>query len=631
MRRVLPPAVLLASTLAFAQADAGVEAVSEERPVAEEKPALDTETLKRDFEARLDAARREVKELREEMRAQLANQQAAQGWQEDWVDEKRKLELVEFDGYFRVRPDLFNKFDMGRGLDPSGYSMFPRSASSANDRTQVGVNMRFRFEPTINVSEEVRIRAQIDALDNLIWGSTPDYAYSRNAANGYWYDRNQFSLFSMSQTTQRSGVNSVQDSIAVKRVWGEVATPIGILRAGRMGTHWGLGMLYNDGNGIDNDWGDTVDRVSFTVEPLQGFYITPMIDMDVVGLISPRTQEGGQPFDLTQQDNVTSFILAVQRRDTEQERRAKLATGQVVFNYGLHFTYRYQRFDAADTLSQPWDAQGAEGVGVGQVTYPTVMRSADLVIPDLWAKVEMKEFRIEAEFAAILGAMQGRQLFAGGDGVNHTLEIYQFGAVLQGEGRFFNGDLEVGGEVGFASGDKAPGFGNYQRRNGGGRDYTVLGDTDGPQYRCDATGCADPNINNFRFNRDYRVDMILYREILGGVTDSLYFKVKGQYRITQGLEIFASGLYARTLFPQSAPGSLYTESNESLGVELNAGIRYETEDGFFGQLQYGVLFPLEGFMRKTDPYIPGQDTQLGGTRIQLDSPQALRAVFGIKF
>ena len=254
MQRVLLAALALSSNFVLAQADAGTSAA----PVA----TTGDGDLRKDFEAKLDAARREVKELREEMRAQLATQSVAQGWQEDWVDEKRKLELVTFDGYLRVRPELFYKFDMGRDVDTAGYSLFPRSPNSLAERTQAGVNMRFRFEPTINVSEEVRVRAQIDALDNLVWGSTPDYAFSRNAGNGYYPDRNEFSIFSASQTTQRSGINSLQDSIAVKRVWGEVSTPVGILRFGRMGSHWGLGMLHNDGNSIDNDWGDTVDRVS---------------------------------------------------------------------------------------------------------------------------------------------------------------------------------------------------------------------------------------------------------------------------------------------------------------------------------------------------------------------------------
>jgi uncharacterized protein (TIGR04551 family) len=122
--------------------------------------------------------------------------------------------------------------------------------------------------------------------------------------------------------------------------------------------------------------------------------------------------------------------------------------------------------------------------------------------------------------------------------------------------------------------------------------------------------------------------MILYREILGGVTDSLYFKPKARYRITQGFEAYAALIYSRSIFAESAPGALYTDSGNSLGVEINGGVRYETEDGFFGQLQYGILFPLEGFMKK-DGINTG--AQVGGSQIARDNAQALRAVVGIRF
>ncbi|MFZ5442993.1 MAG: TIGR04551 family protein [Myxococcota bacterium] len=627
MRRVLLAAIALSPTFVFAQADAGTPA-----PVSAPATTSTSESeLRKEFEAKLEAARREVKELREEMRAQLATQSVAQGWQEDWVDEKRKLELVEFDGYLRVRPDLFYKFDIWKTpsyrTDPAGYTLFPRSQSSNAERTQAGVNMRFRFEPTINVSEEVRVRTQIDALDNLVWGSTPDYAFSRNQGNGYWFDRNEFSIFSASQETQRSGINSLQDSIAVKRVWGEVSTPVGILRFGRMPSHWGLGMLYNDGNGIDNDWGDTVDRVSFTAEPLPGFYVTPMMDFNVEGPTSVRTFGGGQPFDLSNSDDAHSYILAVQRRDTEQERQARLNSDRFVFNYGLHFTYRTQRNDAADILSQPFSV--TEGSNPTGVTQPSVLRRADLFIPDIWVKLERKEWRLELEAAAILGGMQNRALSSSSADQNQQLYVYQFGAVLQGEYKLLNGDLEIGGEIGFASGDKSPGMGNYPRRKGSGPNgATELGDLDGPQYRCDS-GCSDNEINNFRFNRDYRVDMILYREILGGVTDSLYFKPRAKYRITQGFEAYASVIYSRAIFVESTPAAAYQQRGNSLGIEINGGVRYETEDGFFGQLQYGILFPLEGFIKQSETPIPG--TTVSGSQIERENPQALRAVVGIRF
>ncbi len=200
LRASVSTLLVLFSLTASAQTDGGV--TSSPAPAVQ-----DTDSLRRDFEQKLDAARREVDDLRKEMRAQLATQSVAQGWQEDWVDEKRKLELVTFDGYLRMRPDLFWRFDLGSGADQAGYSLWPANPNSATERTNVGVNMRFRFEPTINISEEVRIRTQIDALDNIVWGSTPDYAYSRNGG-GYWSDRNEFSIFSQSQTAPRAGVNS---------------------------------------------------------------------------------------------------------------------------------------------------------------------------------------------------------------------------------------------------------------------------------------------------------------------------------------------------------------------------------------------------------------------------------------
>src|SRR5438874_13721416 len=122
MLRYLLAVSLLASFISSAQPDGGV-------PAAE--TGSDVDSIKRD----LEAARKEMKDLREEMRAQLANQSVAQGWQDDWVPEKRKLETFVPDGYLRIRPELLYHMDLGRGQDPSGYELFPRSPASSRDRT----------------------------------------------------------------------------------------------------------------------------------------------------------------------------------------------------------------------------------------------------------------------------------------------------------------------------------------------------------------------------------------------------------------------------------------------------------------------------------------------------------------
>jgi uncharacterized protein (TIGR04551 family) len=579
----------------------------------------DIDAMKREFEAKLEAARRETKDLREEMRAQAATQSVSEGWQEDWVEEKRKLELVTLDGYLRVRPELFWRFDLGRrpaGVDVGEQALWPSSPVSNAERTNAGVNMRFRFEPTINISEEVRIRTQIDILDNLVWGMTPDYAFSRNAPS-YWNDRHDFSVFSQSQSTPRSGINSLTDSVMVRRVWGEVSTPVGILRFGRMGSHWGLGMLHNDGNGIDSDWGDTVDRISFTAEPIPGYYITPMLDINVLGQTSLRLPEGGQPFNLSNSDDSNSFILALAKRDTESEAKAKLEAGQTVFNVGVHFTYRNQRRESSSLLGP----LGSDGRSASTPDFSGILRDANLFIPDVWVKVEQKRFRLEAEVAGILGS--ARPAF---DPSANRIDFWQFGAVLQGEAKLFNGDLEVGGEVGFASGDESPGLGNYPRRRGSGPNGEVRpGDIDGSQFQCSAAvSCTDRVVRNFRFNRDYRNDLILYRELLGGITDSLFIKAKVRYRITQGLYVWASAMYARAIFGESVPGARPgVPGDPNLGIELNGGARYETTDGFFAQVQYGFFAPFSAF-------------QAGGptasaTGITLEPAHAIRGMIGIQF
>src|SRR5262245_60862959 len=130
MARVLVAAVLITCATAFAQTSSKTQPSAPAAPTpsggaAAPAPA-ESEEVRREVDAKVESAK---KEMREEIRAQLATQSAAQGWQEEWVEEKRKLELLTLDGYFRVRPDLFHKFDLGRFADPdpAGNFLFPVS------------------------------------------------------------------------------------------------------------------------------------------------------------------------------------------------------------------------------------------------------------------------------------------------------------------------------------------------------------------------------------------------------------------------------------------------------------------------------------------------------------------------
>ena len=635
--KVIALAALLVTATALAQtppSSAPTQTPPSGAPTNDTKLRTDAD-IQREIDARVEAAK---KELREEMRAQAATVAATSAgttWDQE-AAAHRKLDLLELHGYFRVRPELFHKFDLDQPPDASGYWLFPRpdgqftlTSGLSGGHSIAGTNMRFRLDPTLNISEEVRIRSQIDALDNVVWGSTPQYAYVRQ-------DRVDIGILGSSQVPPIAGVNSTQSNLAVKRVWGEVATPIGLLKFGRMGDQYGLGIVHNDGNCLDCDYGVTVDRFQFVAEPLPGFFIVPTIDFDLEGLVSGHTNTQGQPYDVTNSDDSHTFGIILARKDTDQKARAKLDSGGTIFNYGLFFQYRSQNYEYkqnGETFTQQ------DPYKIPNASLSRISRSAYLFIPDIWLKLERKAFRIELEAAAYLGKANGCLPFNNGTstacdfGLQHQLTIAQYGGALQTEWRFLDGALKVGFEVGAASGDSAPGFGNKpnrpsgQTRPGSTTSGAQYGDYEGAQYGqrpCDPTNpaklCQDFDIRNFRFNQDYRIDLILWREIIGGITDALYLRPGVSYAFNDSLSVFGAFIYSKALKPTSTPSGNSTQ----LGIEINAGVRYQTDDGFYAQLAYGVLFPFAGLQYNySSPYL--------GAPVSPGVAQALRAQLGIRF
>ena len=597
-------ALLVASATASAQtpAPAAQENAAPATPAQEGADSIE-ERIRQEVDKRVEAARQE---MREEIRAQLATQSLSTDWQEEWVEEKRKLEVFTLDGHFRLRPNLYYQFDLGKTVERS---LFPRSPR-ATERTQSGGDLRLRLEPTFNISEEVRVKVQLDALNNVLLGSTPSNSFPNDGFQ-------LFDVFNDGQTAPRSALNALRDSLEVREAYGEVSTPVGLLRFGRMNAHWGLGILRNDGDCLDCDFGDRVDRVMFVTEPFDGFYVTPMLELNSEGATAWPNGLEGQPVDLTNADDSHSWVLAVARRDTPQQVKAKLDNNQGVLNYGLHFSWRTQRFANSGLYTGPvLNPDGSVRQGEGLVP-----QDATLYIPDIWLRYEEKDFRVEFEAAAYIGRINNRALtpFEAGDpNLNQRLDVLNFGGALVGEYRLLKGQLNLQVELGFASGDRASGFGAYpgRRRPAGEGFFTQAGDIDGPQFNCGLGGCSDGFIRNFRFNRAYRVDNILWRELIGTVTDAFYAKPTIRYTLAPGFDAFGSAIYSQAIYPESTPST----TDRALGIETNLGARYETEDGFVARVEWSVLFPLGGL----------QELAENNPR-ELATAQSIRGVMGIRF
>lgn len=610
----------------------------------------------------------------------------------------RRLQLFELHGSLRMRADYFHRLDLGLTSQPGGdaFSDFfippaetlelqPDGSSFTNDancqaqltargvsadrqarrcerrRGFAGANMRLRLEPTIHVTDTVKIHAQVDLLDNLSLGSTPDSFGGDNP----WAP---IDLMTRTQVPQTAGVNSLSDSIVVKRAWGEIRFGWGLkLEFGRMPQHWGLGIFYNDGNGydrqekadiirmVDTDYGDSVDSVklSFDLGADKRNAITLGVSYDwaasgptTAQLLGPEWGAGNRtavPFSAEFYDNVHQFSFSIARKDDSGMLRRKLSTGEPVVNYGLKTWFRWQNLDRAigapglgdglsgnATLDPALDPDGLQhdGVPLGNGGYDEdgldglqnyanslVHRRGWILTPDLWLRVNWRTLRVEAEATAVIGGFRRRQLGVertdsafdiGAAVADQRTSILQFGYALEFKYGLFNDRFHIGLDHGFASGDPSP---PYQY------DYTSANPI--PSANSDFR-----NLNSFRFNPAYMQDMLLFKEVLGTVSNAAYVKP------WLAFYFFQNNLSGRADIEfAGAPDKRGTVAGDKSlwGLELAGSIRYhDADEPIFLQLQYGVMFPFGGFnVQVTDNTV----TQ----RLDARAAQSIQAQLGVRF
>jgi hypothetical protein len=276
--------------------------------------------------------------------------------------------VLTLHGYLRVRGELMDSFWLGRapnavleqteagrylgfrgtGLGPDPFSRFRpfersqetivcadediRAEPALGDVNACGVdtlqfaNVRFRMSPQLNVSEDVRIKATFDVLDNVVLGTVPVSYYGAGAAADPVF----------------AATDVVGQSIVVRRAWAEVRNrDLGELRFGIMPEQWGLGMLYNAGNRLDDDYSTDLGRVMATTK-IAGFYISAAYDFIAEGDTMPLNGSFRPAYDRSQLDDVDQFTFSVVRRVPDEDESAVLERGDLLLNGGVHFQLRHQ-------------------------------------------------------------------------------------------------------------------------------------------------------------------------------------------------------------------------------------------------------------------------------------------------
>ncbi len=464
---------------------------------------------------------------------------------------------VQVSGYLRTRGEALYNLDLDRGLTPSGQPLFPVSQADPKAQTLTHWDMRLRTDVALYApGSMVGVKARFDVLDNVALGSLPEGVPSAT-------------------TTQRSPA----DVIRVRRAWGELLLPMGFLAAGRMGTHWGLGMVANGGDCLDCDSGDASDRVAF-ITPLVGHIWALAYDFSATGPLGTRPLQN-RTIDLERTTNVRTVTFAWMNWKSDEVRARRMKADKTSVEYGSYITHRWQSEDIPGTYlptAQPINPFANGGAGImARGYYATAF--------DGWLRITMPWARIEAEGAFLTATVDQASLLPGVL-FREPAKSKQLGAALQSDFGRPDSTFSAGLDAGYASGDPAPGFGVVQKP---GNAAPQAGDLDGAQ----ANPGRDNRVDNFRFHPDYRIDRILFREILGAVTDAVYARPHARVSITRARSAQLSAHTA--VIASSAVEKTSTPSGKApLGVEIDPSLVFETH-AFLAALDYGVLFPLAGF------------------------------------
>lgn len=472
-------------------------------------------------------------------------------------------------GTFRVRGGVLSNLDLDHGLTPEGTPLWPAEGHGVAGDTVTSANVRLRLQPELRLGNEVRLVVQLDALDNVRFGSTPR-GYPISSAVP------QVSG-SPSQEAPSAGRNAFADSLQVKKAWAEWLLPFGLLQVGRVGNSWGLGVMADAGDGPDDDVDDQVDRLGFVTTVFDHF-VGLAYDVNATGPSTASSRDpAGQAWDLTDADDVSTLSLAVLRFHPPEVLRMKLRADRVVVNYGAYVTWRRQSEELPT-----YALLGLAGEDRDYSADELVTRDASYLGTDLWLRVSLQRLRFELEAAYVHGRVGNATLLPGVGLPATTMD--QWGGVFQAEwqpGRTL--PLALLAEVGVASGDPAWGFGVAspvtQARG-------QAGDLDAPQLALP----GDARVDNFRFHPNYHVDEILWRRVVGTFTDGLFVKGRLRWQPWPALRVDLSEIYSRTWYAESAPGLA-----KPLGLETDLAITWFARAGVEATGVYALLVPLAGF------------------------------------
>ncbi len=473
--------------------------------------------------------------------------------------------FLSFDvaGSFRARAELWQDVHMGLSPVPNKYGVYPQL--SGPDGVRESSDFRFRLAPTLHIGEMAEVFAVVDLFNTM-------------AGEG-GYSPLALTLKGMDQVAVPGSLDSPLESAYVRAMWAQVHLfHVITFQAGRIPEHWGMGLVENDGRGLDADGGDYIDGVSLksTNLPL-GMEASLSWDFALQGRqVESAFGPWGVGYDPGDWDDIQQWRL-----------KFKIAPGpNSDGNYWAAGTYqriRMQDFSSLGSQSPYQECQlypWAPGFGCNEMFW----RDAFIWTPDVWFESGITLapgilWRVELEVAARYGSISNSRFVP--DEMKRTL--MGIGGALRSDIK--TDRLVAGIEVGAASGDAdSVAFGIL--------DAPVLGDSDSPAGG-QGTALQDSSLTSFGLHPGHFVDQILFRRVIGAVTNAYYVKPSAHYEFWQrgpsALWVDVAALYGGAFVAGATPGDA-----GPLGIETNLGVGARFDRHVTVRLDGALLVPLAG-------------------------------------
>lgn len=162
----------------------------------------------------------------------------------------------------------------------------PLSLNTENNRNAAWIEHRLRLDGTADYLDKVRITTSVDALESVVWGDNGDLGKAPEPSSGANVNTKNVNSGRVCVQYNQVG-NPLEassyaygicpgDPIYVRRLYGDVLLPIGLLRVGRQAFTEGTAVGVADGDGRRNRFGfayrgNNVDRILFATKPLEAF------------------------------------------------------------------------------------------------------------------------------------------------------------------------------------------------------------------------------------------------------------------------------------------------------------------------------------------------------------------------